>query len=93
MSEYSRGPWITIQNPTNISIATGSYESGGRQVAFVQCKSNKRVARANADILASAPELLDALMALRSFMWAEGYADQNLPMAQADAAIANAEGR
>lgn len=40
----------------------------------------------------SAHELLEALKTLRSFMWSEGYADQNLPMAQADAAIAKAEG-
>lgn len=40
---------------------------------------------------ASAPELLAALRTLRSFMWAEGYADQTPAMAQADAAIAKAE--
>jgi hypothetical protein len=38
-------------------------------------------------------ELLEALIALRSFMWAEGYADQTVAMAQADAAIAKAEGK
>lgn len=36
-------------------------------------------------------DLLDALKALRSFMWAQGYADQTPAMAQADAAIAKAE--
>lgn len=44
------------------------------------------------DPSANAHELLEALKNLRSFMWAEGYADQNIPMAQADAAIAKAEG-
>lgn len=34
--------------------------------------------------------LLDALMALRSFMWKEGYADQSPAMAKADVAIYNA---
>ncbi|HTF68062.1 MAG TPA: hypothetical protein VK638_35815 [Edaphobacter sp.] len=44
-------------------------------------------------VRASAPELLHALKGLRSFMWAEGYADQTVEMAQADAAIAKVEGR
>ena len=44
-----------------------------------------------ARLIAAAPDLYEALVALRSFMWAEGYADQNLPMAQADEAIAKAE--
>lgn len=35
-------------------------------------------------------ELLEALMALRTFMWSEGYADQNMPMAKADAVIRKA---
>lgn len=35
-------------------------------------------------------ELLEALKALRSFMWSEGYADQQMPMAKADAAIRRA---
>lgn len=48
--------------------------------------------RDDAVIAATAPELFDALTALRSFMWAEGYADQTPAMAQADAAIAKAEG-
>jgi hypothetical protein len=43
--------------------------------------------------LAVTAELLEALKALRSFMWAEGYADQTVEMAQADAAIAKAEPR
>lgn len=40
---------------------------------------------------ATAPDVLAALIALRSFMWSEGYADQTPAMAQADAAIAKAE--
>jgi hypothetical protein len=44
------------------------------------------------DADAAAHELLEALKAMRSFMWAEGYADQTAAMAQADAAIAKAEG-
>lgn len=46
----------------------------------------------NEPLFAAAQDVLEALKALRSFMWSEGYADQNLPMAQADAAIAKAEG-
>lgn len=34
------------------------------------------------------PTLIEALMALRSFMWSEGYADQNEAMAKADAVLA-----
>jgi hypothetical protein len=45
---------------------------------------------ANARLIAAAPELLKALKELRSFMWSEGYADQTVEMAQADAAIAKA---
>lgn len=51
------------------------------------------ICEANASLIIAAPDLYEAIMALRSFMWAEGYADQNIPMAQADAAIAKAEGR
>lgn len=38
-----------------------------------------------------ASDVLNALIALRSFMWSEGYADQTPAMAQADAAIAASE--
>jgi hypothetical protein len=60
---YTRGGWIVIHNPTNISIATAPYENGGRQVAFVQCVSSrrKRIARRNAQVMSAAPELLEAL--------------------------------
>lgn len=44
-------------------------------------------------VLAHREELLRCLLCLRSFMWAEGYADQTAEMAQADAAIAKAEAR
>ena len=37
--------------------------------------------------------VLEALIELRKFMWSEGYADQTPAMAQADAAIAKAQGR
>lgn len=46
----------------------------------------------DARLIAAAPELLTALMALRSFMWKEGYADQTPAMAKADVAIYNATG-
>jgi hypothetical protein len=59
MSGYTKGPWI--QNPTNISIATAPYDEGGRQVSFVQGVSNKEQARANARLIAAAPELLESL--------------------------------
>jgi hypothetical protein len=53
----------------------------------------KDLCEANALIIEAAPELYGALHALRSFMWAEGYADQTPEMAQADSAIAKAEGK
>jgi hypothetical protein len=45
------------------------------------------------EIAAAATDPLEALKALRSFMWSEGYADQTAEMAQADKAIAKAEAR
>jgi hypothetical protein len=66
----------------------------GARIAFTE-QQNVGVEEetANAHILAAAPELLEALRAMRTFMWAEGYADQTAVMAKADAAIAKAESR
>lgn len=62
-TKFTEGPWITIENPTNISIATGPYDQGGKQVAFVAGAPSKPFRRANAALLVSAPELYKALEA------------------------------
>ena len=64
MSEYTKGPWIMIENHTNISIATGQYADGGHQVAFVAGNPNLPNRRANARLMSSAPEILEALKVL-----------------------------
>jgi hypothetical protein len=87
VSEYTKGPWIMIENHTNISIATGQYADGGHQVAFVAGNPNLPNRRANARLISLTPELLEALKAVRSQVCGDAICSQ------IDAAIAKAEGR
>jgi len=107
MSEYTKGPWIMIENHTNISIATGQYADGGHQVAFVAGNPNLPNRRANARLMSSAPELLEALRAWENLFLSDfaislttrrpmTNADQNeidAVLIKARAAIAKADGR
>lgn len=92
-SKHTPGPWIIRGEGSELRItARGEIVSG--VVAEVRTgwphPAQRDEQRANARLIAAAPELLESLNALRSFMWALGYADQELVMAQADAAIAKA---
>lgn len=66
--------------------------SKGETIAMVMGQKEPAEGEDNGLIIAAAPDLYEALHAIRTFMWAEGYEDQTSMMAQADAAIAKAEG-
>lgn len=76
--EHTKGPWTT----------TGHFVYGPNDEEIAELND-----AGNGYIIAAAPDLLKALMDLRSFLWSVGYADQTVSMAQADAAISKAEGR
>jgi hypothetical protein len=59
--KFTPGPWMTIENRTNTSIATGNYIDGGRQIAFVAGSPTKPFRRANATLIAAAPGMYAAL--------------------------------
>jgi len=86
--EYTKGPWKQ-RSPDSVAVV----DAYGNAVAYTDTFLPKEQCIANACLIAAAPELLEELKALRSFMWGEGYADQTVTMARADAAIAKAEGK
>jgi hypothetical protein len=102
MSGFTQGPWqfnpergdITAPSVPKESSRLGRGDDrdeiwnyyGGELVA-------ETVSACDGPLLTAALELYQALRALRSFMWAQGYADQTAEMAQADAAIAKVEAR
>ena len=89
MSEYTKGPWSTYHDSKyRFKITDDKF---GRHLLY--SANGAPEFEGNIILAAAAPELLEALISLRSFMWSEGYADQTPSMAQADAAIAKAEGR
>lgn len=94
-TEFTKGPWKAQDNGSFwevVSLRDGEEEHSdcSPSVAFVW-HVGAGTQEANARLIAAAPALYSALIALRSFMWAEGYADQTPAMAQADAAIEKAE--
>jgi hypothetical protein len=101
MSEHTKGPWEfdtddfvhILQGPNGEHLAEIEKEFECDFAPKGEGDSTLATGLANAHLMAAAPELWEALTALRSFMWAEGYADQTPAMASADAAIAKAEGR
>lgn len=92
MSAYTKGPWKRHPYSGNLGtlISFGDCTKG-ENIAAVMAQRDPTEGKANAALLLASPDLLEALTALRSFMWAEGYADQTPAMVQADAAIAKAE--
>jgi hypothetical protein len=96
MPNFTPGPWkvLTGRNRDNYPYQIIGALSGVIITTWGSiCRKATREGQANADLIATAPELFEALTALRSFMWSEGYADQTAEMAKADAALAKAEGK
>ena len=96
------GPWTCEPDLNDLSCFIKA-DVGGRQVAVAAAHSytkksiDRKTRNANARLIAAAPDLLDALKALRanvdkdmSGFWTESTANF---MQQADAAIAKAEGQ
>lgn len=95
MSEFTRGPWnheIEGGDEGFIRSKSGNRLWIASTVDIPSRDGGEKATSANGRLIAAAPELLEALQVLRSFMWSEGYADQTAAMAQADAAIRKAEG-
>lgn len=65
----------------------------GMETVAIAIGKTMEQAKFRSHILAAAPELYESLLALRSLLWSEGYADQTPAMAQADAVIRKAEGK
>ena len=58
MSKHTPGPWRVVQDPTNLSL-----QVYGQTLALFECwrRSDEQTELANARLVASAPELLEAL--------------------------------
>jgi hypothetical protein len=102
MSEYTKGPWVlekgegwTEKYPRNTVVRAEWEEPVDGRLGYEICRLSGVADHTmpNANLIAAAPELLEALMGLMPFMWAEGYADQTPAMAQAEAAIKKAVAR
>lgn len=89
MSGYTKGPWHVDYGTKYARIKN----SDGWYVMEPSSFHSTVRHRADAYLIAAAPDLYEALKALRSLLWDEGYSDQTLAMARADAAIAKAEGK
>jgi hypothetical protein len=89
---HTPGPWTLDRRSEKLVGANGAnvvvYASG---LSFAGLPPTEEF-KANARLIAAAPELLEALKALRSFMWKEGYTDTTPAMVKADVAISNATG-
>jgi len=107
MSTHTPGPWhVDTAGHPNADVRAAC----GRAVAFTwmvccgtpktseQYKARTEIDRANARLIAAAPEMLEALQGLfgadmESVMMGHGHHDQVEAIAKARAAIAKAEGR
>lgn len=87
-AKHTPGPWHLIKN----GPATSSVSASGQWIATLSTRNN--IERANARLIAAAPELLAALkymVAAQAMRW--DAADRRVSLEQASAAIAKAEGR
>jgi hypothetical protein len=90
--KHTPGPW-TQWADTNIIIClhSGSKRSENLRICEVATHTWQDQGRYNARLIASAPELLDALKAVQAFI--EGKPDAVEPFGMVRAAIAKAEGK
>jgi hypothetical protein len=89
---HTPGPWRVESTPIcGNRIVHGDTDGHGyADDVAIGCRDS--AALPNLQLAATAPELLEALTALRDFMWSEGYADQTAEMRQAEDVIAKATG-
>lgn len=99
IAQHTPGPWRIFQNRDGEETQLGVYDSEGYKLASIEAwkASAKEEGKANAALIASAPELLAALKAWEK--WAQHYRSSSVAMpigpvsTAAQAAIAKAEGR
>ncbi len=99
-TKHTPGPWRSFNdagpNMQSYSQSSGVARADGQKVelicgCFNDIDGGKERASANAKVMAAAPELLEALIALTEFAKANGYDSNLLPeMKNARAAIAKA---
>jgi hypothetical protein len=103
MSKHSPGPWVIQDNAAHgvhIYSAGGCFGGGSHicRVSFGAVRvdaepgASERQMRANALLMASAPELLEALKQIANQEWVENCLDPQWAARIARAAIAKAEG-
>lgn len=102
-AQHTKGPWLTTNSNAVVSTSNNTIaipcNRNGEQVAIAGVLSSsvsRSEARANARLIAAAPELLAALEALRQVaVWDDDYTtreEMEKVFALADAAIAKAKG-
>jgi hypothetical protein len=79
MSRYTNGPWIAKGNLVRTDELDGSYHREICQVGILWTYSNQAEAEANARLIASAPELLDAIKGLLAVWKGDFLADGGAP--------------
>lgn len=87
MSGHTKGPWAIEKESESHSIVNRSFE--GDEWCIAEVYKQTDMAIANANLIAAAPDLLDALEALVSVLDPYDYPDEQGP---ARAAIAKARG-
>lgn len=86
--QHTPGPWGTFWNEENARLGIGGWyftHSDNGRLPLLRCKRDNRHAEANARLIAAAPDMLDALKALKNNLSFGAWA-------KVEAAINKAEG-
>lgn len=95
MSKHTQGPWEIVEN----SWSTTTITSGDITIAVLSCEEEatednqfelEAIQKANANLIAAAPEMLNALKL--AGQWLEGWGSAEFELATVRAAIAKATG-